>query len=284
MTRERTEAPLEVVEQQVVGKDPERNTCEDVIVTTADFTAVIDGATDKAGIDFDGRTGGLLAAEAVRDALLELDREAELPDLVRLATSRLVGDLGSSGVEVDILVDDGPSASFVVYSSERREVWRVGDCSWLSEAGTFPGGKAIDSICANARSALLHALLEDGVSEAELLARDPGREMVMPLLRNQHVFRNLADSSSDLVFGAIDGREVPERFLEVWPIGDARELVLASDGYPELKPTLTLSEEALADDLAKDPLRIGTHASTKGVVPGQRSFDDRAYLRIETRT
>ena len=90
--------------------------------------------------------------------MLELDREAELPDLVRPATSRLVGDLGSSGVEVDILVDDGPSASFVAYSSERREVWRVGDCLWLSEEGTFPGGKAIDPICANARSAPLHAL------------------------------------------------------------------------------------------------------------------------------
>lgn len=268
------------MEQQVVGKDPDRACCEDLIVVGADFAAVIDGATDKSETDFDGRTGGLLAAEAVRDALLELDREAELPDLVRLATSRLVGDLGSSGVEVDILVDDGPSASFVVYANARREVWRVGDCSWLSEAETFPGGKAIDSICANARSALLHALLEDGVSEEELLARDPGREMILPLLRNQHVFRNLADPSSDLAFGAIDGREVPDRFLEVWPIGDFGELVLASDGYPELKPTLALSEEALTEDLGEDPLRIGTHASTKGLAPGQRSFDDRAYLRI----
>lgn len=269
-----------MVEQQIVDKDPDRAFCEDLIVVGADFAAVIDGATDKAGIDFDGRTGGLLAAEAVRDALLELDREAALPDLVRLASSRLVEEVDYSGVEVDVLIDDGPSASFVVYANARKEVWRVGDCSWLSEAGTFPGGKAIDSICANARSALLRALLEDGVSEEELLARDPGREMIMPLLQNQHVFRNLADPSSELAFGAIDGREVPDRFLEVWPTGDARELVLASDGYPDLKPTLALSEEALSEDLTRDPLRIGTRASTKGLAPGQRSFDDRAYLRI----
>ena len=49
---------MEVVERQVVGKDPDRNACEDVIVVAADFAAVIDGATDKAEIDFDGRTGG----------------------------------------------------------------------------------------------------------------------------------------------------------------------------------------------------------------------------------
>ena len=269
-----------MIEQFVEGKYPTPRVCEDVIAVTADFAAVIDGATDKRGIDFDGRTGGRLAAEAVRDAVLGLDRQAGIADFVREATAVLAERVASVAVDFDLPTDDGPSASFVAYSDARREVWRVGDCSWMSGAGAFPGGKRIDSICAGARSALLRALQEQGIDQDQLLSEDPGREMILPLLRNQHVFRNLPDPSSYLSFGAIDGREVPDRFLEVWPAEKVSEVILASDGYPELKSTLALTEEALEDELARDPLRIGRHPATKGLAPGLRSFDDRAYLRI----
>lgn len=271
---------MRVIEQVVVGKGSDQTLCEDMIVVTADFAAVIDGATDKRGLDFDGSSGGLLAARAIRDALLELDRGAELTTLVDAASELLAEHTKSSGADIDPGADDGPSASFVVYADQRREVWRVGDCSWRSEAGTFPGGKEIDTICANARSALTRALREQGIPEGELLSTDPGREMILPLLRAQHVFRNIDDHSSSLAFGAIDGRPVPECFLEIWPIGEVEELVLASDGYPSLEPTLELTEALLEEELAQDPLRIDAYPSTKGVGPDQSSFDDRAYLRI----
>ena len=271
---------VEVIEQFVGGKDRDSAACEDLIVLTADFGAVIDGTTDKQGVDFNGRTGGSVAAEAVRDALLTLDWEAELVDLVDQATGLLVERVASAGVGIDPLTDDGPSASFVAFSGARREVWRVGDCSWRSGLVAHLGGKEVDRICAQARSALIQALLDSGTSQEELLDRDPGREMILPLLRAQHAFRNLDDPSSELAFGTIDGRPVPERFLEIWQVGTEGELVLASDGYPVLEPTLELTEAALWRELDRDPLRIGEHPTTKGVGSGQDSFDDRAYLRI----
>lgn len=271
---------MKVIEQFVEGKDPDPALCEDLILVTGDFAVVVDGATDKAGVDFDGRSGGLVAAEALRDAFLELDREAELADLVGEASASLAERIAEAGAGIDPLIDDGPSASFVAFSDCRREVWRVGDCSWMTESETVPGGKAIDGTCANARAALLRALLERGVGEDELLKDDPGRAMIMPLLRNQHLFRNLEEPASGYTFGAIDGREVPRRFQEVWSVSEAGEIVLASDGYPVLKPTLEQTEAELADELALDPLRIGRHPATKGLAPGLKSFDDRAYLRI----
>ena len=57
-------------------------------------------------------------------------------------------------------------------------------------------------------------------------------------------------------------------------------VVLASDGYPRILPTLAASEEALAGLLAADPLCIGPLCGTKGVRPGNVSFDDRAYVRL----
>ena len=56
--------------------------------------------------------------------------------------------------------------------------------------------------------------------------------------------------------------------------------MLASDGYPHLKPTLDASEEALEKQLAADPLNIRLFKATKGWVSGNNSFDDRTYIRF----
>ena len=59
-----------------------------------------------------------------------------------------------------------------------------------------------------------------------------------------------------------------------------REVVLASDGYPFLLPTLRDSEEALARQLKDDPQNLSFFLATKGIVEGNLSFDDRAYVRL----
>ena len=59
-----------------------------------------------------------------------------------------------------------------------------------------------------------------------------------------------------------------------------QEIVLASDGYPFLKPTLANSEAALAHLIATDPQCVRYFIATKGLVSGNRSFDDRTYIRF----
>ena len=60
----------------------------------------------------------------------------------------------------------------------------------------------------------------------------------------------------------------------------AKEIVLASDGYPFLMPTLQESEERLADLLRDDPLCISIYKASKGLMQGNKSFDDRSYVRF----
>ena len=60
----------------------------------------------------------------------------------------------------------------------------------------------------------------------------------------------------------------------------AHSVVLASDGYPTLLPTLRDTEKALAKQLADDPQNIRSFVATKGLVEGNKSFDDRAYVRL----
>ena len=60
-----------VVESFVEGKD-QRRVCEDVIVTSDDFAAVIDGASDETGVQYAGKTGGRFAADAIAMAIEHL--------------------------------------------------------------------------------------------------------------------------------------------------------------------------------------------------------------------
>jgi hypothetical protein len=108
--------------------------------------------------------------------------------------------------------------------------------------------------------------------------------MILPLLRLQALLRNRPRGAA-LTHAGIDGRPVPPGLIEEWTLAaDENSVVLASDGYPRLFMTLGETEEYLMRDLAHDPLRIGQHKTTKGLLPGNVSYDDRAFLRIDAGT
>ncbi|MEO3807397.1 hypothetical protein ABGB17_00195 [Sphaerisporangium sp. B11E5] len=247
--------------------------------------AVVDGATDKSGRDHGGVTGGALAAEEVVRTLRRLDPGSgpdagvtALTEGMRLLRSRW-------GVGQDDPA--GPCAVVAVAWPRDGVVWRVGDVhvalghedgSWERHAGE----KAVDRVLADTRAAYLHALLASGTSAGELARDDPGRELIMPVLRRQGA---LANRDGRFGYGVVDGRAVPPRFVDVLKLrGDCRDVVLASDGYLRAAPTLQIAERELASSLRADPLRIGEFPATKGVPPGAGSFDDRAYLRLVRRS
>lgn len=107
---------------------------------------------------------------------------------------------------------------------------------------------------------------------------DPAREMIMPFLRLQSRFANKRGPYGYFVFDGYTDPTYPIRTVHIDP-GD--EVVLASDGYPILRPTLAESEHELARLKREDPALIGSeYQSTKGFTPGLDSFDDRTYLRF----
>jgi sugar/nucleoside kinase (ribokinase family) len=60
--------------------------------------------------------------------------------------------------------------------------------------------------------------------------------------------------------------------------------VLATDGYPFLRPTLQESEKRLEEVTTGEPLCMRLFKPTKGLQGGNLSFDDRAYLRLDIRS
>jgi len=263
---------------------------EDALVIRHEFWAVVDGSTDKSGLVFelDGEeaTGGRFAAQVITRALraishLDEPRAAvdELSSILHEATQRQHPGLD---------VCDLPAARLSVLDASRDIAWSVGDCQIAvndSQGCSLHDGKsAVDKSLADVRAAVLeaHGLLGTAPSE---VGPDPGREAILPTLRMQAVFAN---QSGEFSYGAINGTRVPDHHIWRRRLDDVHHVVLATDGYPFVLNqaqdnilTLPQAEAALQAALIEDPLCVGVLRGTKGLRPGQVSFDDRAWLSLK---
>lgn len=269
---------MRILETYCVGKvSDEAN--EDRIALGDGYAAVIDGATDKSGYRVEGRTGGSLVADVLKRMVEDGDvlvPAMPFPEFVRLATERVAAALDAAGWPKDL---PPPCASLVVYSAWRREVWRVGDCHFSVRGEASMGSKAIDELTSSMRAAVIR-LAEGG--GRDMSGRDPGREVIMPLLQAQGLHANNADSP--VGYAVIDGRSVPASLLErPVEVSEGEEVLLASDGFDFLGPTLAETQAAQERSYRLDPMRIGLpggRASTKGIVPGAVRHDDQTYVKL----
>ena len=166
------------------------------------------------------------------------------------------------------------TASAIVYSRRRREIWLVGDCQCLINGEYFENPKPYEQTLAEMRSKKVRQLLAAGMTTDEILADDQARASVIPRMlqemRNQNV-----------TYPVIDGFPIPEHLVPIITLNfQPQEIVLASDGYPFLCPTLEASEARLQQQRIDDPLNIGQFKATKGFIKGNNSFDDRSYIRF----
>lgn len=284
----RQEGAFALIEQFQMGKNPEIHPekdqmCEDAIVANADFAAVIDGSTSKGLLRFNGKTTGRMAMEILADAVLNvLSPEDEMPHALAKLTASIRKFYEKNGLceEVARHAENRLTASMAVYSARKHEVWMIGDCLCRFNGVTHTNPKRVDAVLATVRADATRYLLQKGHSIAELQTRDLAREWIWPYLKDQCAFQN-SDEAGPFGYAVLDGFPVNASKVLVLPIPrNTQELVLASDGYPVLCDTLMDSEHELAQLLEEDPLCIGKSPSTKGLAKGNRSFDDRSFLRI----
>ena len=271
---------INVMERFLQGK-VSLEKCEDNIVVTDDFAAVIDGATSQSDISVGGKTAGALAAGIVAEAITTLPAEAGLAETAQHVTAairRCSERLGLWNVEeLQQHPERRLTASAAVYSRHLRQVWLVGDCQCLVGGKLWTNAKKIDTLMAESRAAFIAAELLKGASAEDFLIHDRGREFIRPFLKSQPIFQN-SPQGGEYAFSVFDGFPVLLDHVKTVPVTEGTQVVLASDGYPCLHSTLEASERSLRSLLERDPLCIGEYRATKGVRRGQSSFDDRAYL------
>ena len=264
-----------IIESYILGKKSEAE-CEDAIVVTEDFIAVIDGSTSKTPLHLsptmkNGRYAALLTERFIRDGLKP---DASAAEFSRGITYYIYKVYEQAGVADRMRQNpvERLAASAVIYSRTRQEVWMVGDCQALIDGVLYENPKPYEELIATRRV----ELIRQGMPPLD------ARKAIEPLL-----VRAITEGQNRQ-YAVIDGfpiymdgvRVIPCAPLQTASGITSREVVLASDGYPTLLPTLAASEAALASQLASDPQNIGSFIATKGLVEGNRSFDDRAYVRF----
>lgn len=269
---------VDIKESLCVSKSGRKCDNEDLLVMTPAFIAVVDGTTDKTGGRFDGKTGGQLAAEIIRHVLENEDSLAGEDGC--FVASRIQSALQSyAEVHKTEEHDIHLSASAAIYSVALQQVWLVGDCQFMIDGKLYTNHKKVDVVLSEARSLAIHMLLKSGVTEQELIHDDISRQFIMPWLKTQHVLENSDDEYGYQVFSN-KGLITDVTSVDV-PVGS--HVVLATDGYPELMPTLAESESILEKIRREDPLCYRLYKSTKGVREGNAHFDDRTYISFITK-
>jgi glycerophosphoryl diester phosphodiesterase len=288
---------MKIIESSIIGKkSPEA--CEDGMVVTDDFIAVIDGSTSKTPKHLNpdmknGRYAMMLISEYIWE---ELKADASVDDFCLGVTAYIYNKVYEKlGVEERLKEhpEERLTASAILYSRTRNEVWMVGDCQAIIDGKLYENGKPYEEKIARKRV----ELIEQGLSPAE------ARKQIEPLLIEAML------SGQNQTYTVIDGFPIYREGVKVVSVSDScsvqdsvpasdsvpcsdsvsasdtipsssSEIVLASDGYPFLKPTLAASEAALAEQIANDPQNIRSFIATKGIVEGNKSFDDRTYIRF----
>ena len=294
---------MKIIESCIIGKkSPEA--CEDGMVVTDDFIAVIDGSTSKTPKHLNpdmknGRYAMMLISEYIQE---ELKADASVDDFCQGVTAYIYNKVYEKlGVEERLKEhpEERLTASAILYSRTRNEVWMVGDCQAIIAGKLYENGKPYEEKIARKRV----ELIAQGLSPAE------ARKQIEPLLIEAML------SGQNQTYTVIDGFPIYREGVKVVSVSDSSsvqgsvsssdscsvqdpvscsgsasasdtipssssEIVLASDGYPFLEPTLAASEAALAEQIANDPQNIHSFIATKGIVEGNKSFDDRTYIRF----
>ena len=292
---------MKIIESSIIGKKSQE-ACEDGMVVTDDFIAVIDGSTSKTPKHLNpdmknGRYAMMLISEYIRE---ELKADASVDDFCQGVTAYIYNKVYEKlGVEERLKEhpEERLTASAILYSRTRNEVWMVGDCQAIIDGKLYENGKPYEQEIARKRV----ELIEQGLSPVE------ARKQIEPLLIKAML------SGQNRTYTVIDGFPIYREGVKVVSVSDScsvqdsiqdsvpasdsvpcsdsvsasgtifvssSEIVLASDGYPFLEPTLAASAVALAEQIANDPQNIHSFIATKGIVEGNKSFDDRTYIRF----
>lgn len=267
---------MRVIEEFTVARSNNRPS-EDALVATPDFVAVIDGAGDPQRRSWRGRSLGCLAAETLSATVRELTPDTSASAIVAALAQSLDSQrkiLADAGLDAP-----GPAANMVLYSRSLRQIVRVGDCAFRIDDQVFQSQpKAFEQVLIDVRRLVLHAGLGVGTSEETL--DDDVAQVFRTLYRYQEPCQN-TPVRHPFSFAVLDGSPVPAWGVEIVDVPPGvHEIVLATDGYPELDSTLAQSEEALARLIKGDPLLLGAHAQAKSLGADDSSYDDRTYVRI----
>lgn len=261
---------------------------DDAIYVGENFAAVIDGVSSRSEVlsgmltpgTTTGSTASAIIMETIKNFPHDIDKDKAIDTLTE-SISRFYKE-HNFYEKAKHNPAERLAATAVIYSKHRGEIWMIGDCQCMVDDTLYTNTMLVDDTLTSMRAFVNEIELRNGKTVKQLLDDDIGKKIIEPFIKQQKVFEN---ANFDSPFSYVDINGFPIDKSEVITVQipqDAKYIVLASDGYPELKPTLEETEKTLKEIIEEDPLCIRRFKSTKGVnkEKGYISFDDRSYLRL----
>lgn len=212
--------------------------------------------------------------QLVSQAIASLPPETSCHEFCTIVTQVIAGVYNRHHIQPSIVrqhPEQRLACSAAVYSHSLREIWLIGDCQCLVDGVLYENNKPQEAANARKRS---EYILSHHLSAGEIMLHDSGRDFILGDIISSMKGQNTT-------YAVIDGTPIYTDGIKIIDVSGAREIVLATDGYPFLRPTLAESEAALQELLRQDPMLVTLYQATKGIMQGNRSFDDRAYIRIK---
>lgn len=247
------------------SKDPENN--EDLAGYNDTTFVVADGATDKSGERYDGKTGGYIASRlVVKKCLASADTGQTLIDELNHAFVELYRKMNPRALE-DGLYRFPCTVVAARCVGENLVITQVGDTAFrLNGEKTYANPKLVDELNAAAR-----ALYIEKTGDVQ-----GSRQYILPLLKeNQRRYANSVDSP--LGYGCLNGTPTPAQFVKIFtfPLSDVKTLEIFTDGYFAVPSEVALEawEKKHQGVERADPHKYLTYKSTK-------PHDDRTVMII----
>ena len=269
-----------ILEQFTEAKTGKESDNEDQLVITKDFAAVIDGMTPQDTSLYAGESPARICTDLLSECIHQLSGDETVLDAAEKMTECIRTYYEENGIvaEVKSTPYKRMGANLILYCRKREEIWFIGDCHCLIDGEHHKNEKLVDALLAEMRSGLIEEHLKTR-SVAELMEEDLVAKDLRPFLRQQYLYQN-SPALSPLSYTVIDGFPVLPHQIKALDVRYAKEVILASDGYPHIARNLAETEEMLFNVLKLDPLCFRMIPTTKGLITGNVSFDDRSYIKI----
>ena len=266
---------MKIIEYFVQGKKKDPEICEDGLFIGDHMIVIIDGVTSKSSYLWNGKKGGCYAKDIILEFLNKDVAGYSATDFFFNVDRFLREKIGEN--MVNLTLADYPRASIIIYNDYYKEIWSYGDCQCRINDRIYTHEKKIDRMNSEVRAYYLQYACLKGMNMNELKRNDPGRKQIEKNLLIQFEFEN---RRGDFGYPVLNGRGIEKSLIKKYSVRTDDEIILASDGYPVLERSLEESEQTLNDILEQDPLCFKLYKSTKGVQPGDISFDDRTFCRF----
>jgi hypothetical protein len=251
------------------GKTKDKN--EDFFGYDDTTFVVADGATDKSGKIYDGKTGGEIVSDMiVKTCLSSKLNGTELVDQINTQIAEIYKTLEITK-DTTLNAKYRFSGTFVCLRRVGTEIiiTALGDVGYrLNGVEAFTEQKQIDTDNAKIRATYIKNTGDVTGS----------RRLLYPHLIKQFAYQNIP--SHILGYGAIDGTPTPEKYVNLfyYPASLIKTIEIFTDGYyyslPKTGQSIQDWEEMIKKIDQEDPHKYKTYKSTK-------SLDDRTVMTID---